>query len=327
MANIPDQLVPWSIENPVQSHGQFNHTQTGPQMTASPRHRIDHLGAQLSGQIRQVGGGGPDAYNHYNTGWAWAFDTPFSWTKQVVSHFGGTKQGMAISWPKVIKDKGGVRHQFHHVIDIVPTILEAAGIRQPEVVDGIPQTPMDGVSMLYTFDARNADAPSTRKTQYFEMMGQYALYHEGWLLSTKVNRAPWEAFGAANPDPLNNQVFQLYDLTKDFTQSNDIAAQHPEKVAELRREIVKIESIIHSMTKQERRNPKLMNASRKKRVARGAGVEVQDINRLLKQFTQMQKMMKKMKGGGMAKMMRAMKGRMPPGGMPPGGLPPGGMPF
>jgi hypothetical protein len=120
----------------------------------------------------------------------------------------------------------------------VPTILEAAGIRAPEIVDGIKQAPIEGTSFAYTFDAENAKAPSRHKIQYFEMMGQWALYDDGWLLSTKVNRAPWQAFGPANPDPLNNQVFQLYDLTKDFSQSNDIAADHPDKVADMRKEFV-----------------------------------------------------------------------------------------
>ncbi len=128
---------------------------------------------------------------------------------------------MVVSWPARIKDKGGLREQFVHVIDVVPTILEAAGIRAPEMVDGIKQKPIEGTSFAYTFDAKNAKAPSRHKTQYFEMMGQWALYHDGWFLSTKVNRAPWEAFGPANPDPLNNQVLELYDLNKDFTQTED----------------------------------------------------------------------------------------------------------
>ncbi len=178
--------------------------------------------------------GTEETYNHMSAGWSWAFDTPFDWFKQNASRLGGINQNMVVSWPARIKDKGALREQFIHVIDVVPTILEATGIPAPELVDGIEQAPIEGTSFLYTFDAENAKAPSRHKTQYFEMMGQYALYHDGWLLSTKVNRAPWQAFGAANPDPLNNQVFQLYDLTKDFTQSNDIAAQHPEKVAELR---------------------------------------------------------------------------------------------
>jgi arylsulfatase len=141
---------------------------------------------------------------------------------------------MAVSWPARIKDKGALREQFMHVIDVVPTILEVAGIPAPEQVDGIKQKPIEGTSFAYTFDAEHAKAPSRHKTQYFEMMGQWALYHDGWLLSTKVNRVPWQAFGAANPDPLNNQVLELYDLTKDFSQSHDIAAQYPEKVKELK---------------------------------------------------------------------------------------------
>ena len=172
-----------------------------------------------------------------SAGWSWAFDTPFDWFKQNASRLGGINQNMVVSWPARIKDKGALREQFIHVIDVVPTILEAAGIPAPEEVDGIKQAPIEGTSFLYTFDAANAKAPSRHKTQYFEMMGQWALYDDGWLLSTKVNRAPWQAFGVANPDPLNNQVFQLYDLTKDFSQANDIAAQHPEKVAELREEV------------------------------------------------------------------------------------------
>ncbi|MEQ8790821.1 MAG: arylsulfatase [Pirellulaceae bacterium] len=182
--------------------------------------------------------GTEETYNHMSAGWSWAFDTPFDWFKQNASRLGGINQNMVVSWPARIKDKGALREQFIHVIDVVPTILEAAGIPAPEQVDGIPQAPIEGTSFLYTFDAENAKAPSRHKTQYFEMMGQWALYDDGWLLSTKVNRAPWEAFGAANTDPLNNQVFQLYNLTNDFTQSNDIAADHPEKVAEMREKFV-----------------------------------------------------------------------------------------
>ena len=173
-------------------------------------------------------------YNHMSAGWSWAFNTPFDWFKQNASRLGGINQNMVVSWPARIKDKGGLREQFVHVIDVLPTILEAAGIRAPEVVDGIQQKPIEGTSFLYTFDAKNAKEPSRHKTQYFEMMGQWALYEDGWLLSTKVDRAPWEAFGAANDDPLNNQVFQLYNLNQDFTQSEDLAAQYPDKVKEMR---------------------------------------------------------------------------------------------
>ena len=145
--------------------------------------------------------GTEQTYNHMSAGWSWAFDTPFTWFKQNASRLGGIRQNMAVSWPGRIKDKGGLREQFMHVIDVVPTILEVSGIPAPEYVDGIKQAPIEGTSFAYTFDPKNAKEPSRHKTQYFEMMGQWALYHEGWLLSTQVNRAPWEAFGAANPDP------------------------------------------------------------------------------------------------------------------------------
>lgn len=178
--------------------------------------------------------GTEQTYNHMSAHWAWAFDTPFAWTKQIASHLGGVRQGMAISWPARIKDQGGIRNQFHHIIDIVPTILEAAGISEPEYVDGIQQSPIEGISMLYTFDKANAAAPSQRTTQYFEMFGDHAIYHEGWLASTKVTRPPWEAFGPANPDPINNVSWELYDLTTDYSQARDIAAKYPQKLDELK---------------------------------------------------------------------------------------------
>jgi len=183
--------------------------------------------------------GTEQTYNHMSAGWSWAFDTPFTWFKQNASKLGGIRQNMAVSWPARIKDKGGLRDQFMHVIDVVPTLLEVTGIPAPEKVDGIKQAPIEGTSFAYTFDKENAKEPSQHKTQYFEMMGQWALYHEGWLLSTKVNRAPWEAFGAANPDPLNNQVLELYDLNIDFSQSQNIADQHPDKVKELKELFIK----------------------------------------------------------------------------------------
>src|SRR5215469_15451240 len=178
--------------------------------------------------------GTEQTYNHMSAGWSWAFDTPFDWFKQNASRLGGIGQNMAVSWPARIKDKGGLREQFMHVIDVVPTLLQAAGISAPDYVDGSKQEPIEGTSFDYTLDAANAKAPSKHKTQYFEMMGQWALYNDGWMLSTQVNRAPWEAFGAANPDPLNNQVLQLYDLTKDFSQSQDIAAQNQDKVKQMK---------------------------------------------------------------------------------------------
>ena len=182
--------------------------------------------------------GTEQTYNHMSAGWSWAFDTPFTWFKQNASKLGGVRQCMAVMWPNGIKDKGGLREQFMHVIDVVPTLLEVTGIPAPQYVDGIKQAPIEGTSFAYTFEEANAKEVTRHKTQYFEMMGQWALYHEGWLLSTKVNRAPWEAFGPANPDPLNNQVLQLYNLDKDFSQSQDLAEQYPDKVKELKQMFV-----------------------------------------------------------------------------------------
>ncbi len=178
--------------------------------------------------------GSDKTYNHMAVGWAWAFDTPFKWTKQIASHWGGVRQGMAVSWPGHIKDAGGIRHQFHHVIDVVPTILEVTGIRAPDSVDGIKQSPIEGVSFAYTFDAKNADAPSTHHTQYFEMMGDHSIYHDGWIAATKVIRPPWQVVGPVNPDPLNNVTWELYDVTKDWTQDIDVAAKYPEKLKEMK---------------------------------------------------------------------------------------------
>ncbi len=178
--------------------------------------------------------GSDRTYNHMAVPWTWAFDTPFSWTKQIASHFGGTRQGVCVAWPGHIKDRGGIRHQFHHVIDVVPTILECCRLRQPEYVDGIRQSPVEGVSFAYTFDKANAAAPSRHHTQYFEMMGDHAIYHDGWIASTKVIRPPWVVFGPVNPDPLNNCTWELYDLSKDWTQDEDVAAKYPAKVAEMK---------------------------------------------------------------------------------------------
>ena len=144
--------------------------------------------------------GSDTTYPHLAVGWAWAFDTPFQWTKEVASHFGGTRQGMAMSWPARIKDVGGIRNQFSHVIDIVPTILEACDIAQPQTVDGIPQRPIEGVSMAYTWDKANADAPTRHTTQYFEMFGSRAIYHDGWIAAAPPIVPPWE-MGKPSPPP------------------------------------------------------------------------------------------------------------------------------
>jgi arylsulfatase A-like enzyme len=169
-------------------------------------------------------------YNHMAVGWAWAFDTPYKWTKQIPSFFGGTRNGMAVSWPGHIDENGGTRWQFHHVIDIVPTILEATGIRAPDMVDGIAQKPIEGVSMDYTFKKANADAASTHKTQYFEMMGVHGFYDEGWMLSAVPKRPPWELVGNAIPDPATAYKYELYDVKHDWTQNKDVAATNPVKV-------------------------------------------------------------------------------------------------
>jgi len=172
-------------------------------------------------------------YPHMAVGWTWAMDTPFKWTKQVASHFGGTRQGVAISWPNRIKDAGGVRHQFHHVIDIVPTILEATGIAAPLQVNGIAQKPIEGVSMAYTFDKANAEAPSKRTTQYFEMVGMRALYHEGWMASTTPYRVPWDITAPTPKDVVNGIKWELYNIAKDWTQFDDVAAVNPAKLKQL----------------------------------------------------------------------------------------------
>jgi arylsulfatase A-like enzyme len=137
---------------------------------------------------------------------------------------------MSISWPGHIKDLGGIRNQFCHMIDVVPTLLEVCGIPAPEEVDGIKQKPIEGVSFAYTFDEKNAKEASRHKTQYFEMMGDHAIYNEGWMLSTKVIRPPWDVIGAVNPDPTNNVTWELYDLNTDWTQFDDVAAKYPDKV-------------------------------------------------------------------------------------------------
>jgi len=179
--------------------------------------------------------GSKETFPLYSYGWAWAFNTPFRWTKQIASYFGGTKQGTAISWPAKIKDKGGIRWQFHHVIDVLPTILEAAGIPQPVQVNGVTQKPIEGVSMMYTFDANagGRDAQSRHRTQYFEMGGSQGLYNDGWMLSAVPLRAPWDVAGAAITDPATAFKFELYELKNDWTQFTDVAAQHPEKAREM----------------------------------------------------------------------------------------------
>jgi arylsulfatase A-like enzyme len=176
--------------------------------------------------------GSDKTYPHMSVAWSWAFDTPFKWTKQVASHFGGTRQGMAISWPGHINDVGAIRTQFHHMIDIVPTILEATGVSEPTMVDGIAQRPIEGVSMAYTFDKANANAPSKRETQYFEMFANRAIYHQGWVAATTPPAPPWEMGTTKLPD-INDYKWELYNITEDFSQYNDLATTNPGKLKEL----------------------------------------------------------------------------------------------
>jgi arylsulfatase A-like enzyme len=171
--------------------------------------------------------GGPETFPHMAAGWAVAFDAPFSWTKQVASDFGGTRNGMVIHWPNGIEDAGGLRSQFGHVIDIAPTVLEAATLPEPKIVNGTPQTPIEGVSLLYTFD--DADAAERHTTQYFEMFGNRAIYRDGWLART-LHRAPWQT---GQQKPLDSDTWDLYHVREDFSLTNNLAGERPEKLKEL----------------------------------------------------------------------------------------------
>ena len=173
--------------------------------------------------------GGPLYYNHYPVGWAHAMDTPFQWTKQVASHFGGTSNGLVISYPKRIREKGGLRPQFCHVTDITPTILELTGITFPTSINGVTQKPLEGISLVYSFD--DAKAPTKHPTQYFEMMANRAIYHDGWMASTTPLRLPWANFGET-PAP-DDFTWELYYINDDFSQSTNLAAKTPAKLAEL----------------------------------------------------------------------------------------------
>ncbi|KAA5542780.1 sulfatase-like hydrolase/transferase [Roseiconus nitratireducens] len=176
--------------------------------------------------------GGPMTFNHYPIGWAHAMDSPFQWTKQVASHFGGTRNGMVISWPKKIKDAGKICSQFHHVIDIAPTILEAAGLPKPESIDGITQEPMDGISLAYTFEDTKAEPKRT--TQYFEMFANRAIYDNGWIACTTPPIAPWVS--VADPvDVIEGYDWELYNINEDFSESNNVAEENPDKLRELQR--------------------------------------------------------------------------------------------
>ncbi len=190
--------------------------------------------------------GGPETYPHMAAGWAMALDAPFGWMKQVASDFGGTRNGMVVHWPKRIKATGGIRSQFSHVIDVAPTILEAAGLPEPKVVNGTPQIPMQGTSLVYTFD--DASAKERHTTQYFEIGGNRALYHDGWFART-IHKAPWEPKGR---HPLAEDVWELYHVPTDFSLADNVAAKNPEKLKELQALFLKEAAANHVLPLDDR---------------------------------------------------------------------------
>ncbi|GAA1976268.1 arylsulfatase [Microbacterium pumilum] len=200
--------------------------------------------------------GSPSSYNHFSVGWAWAMDTPFQWTKQVASHWGGTRNGTIVHWPAGIADKGGLRSQFTHVIDVAPTILEAAGLPEPTMVNGVQQSPIEGKSMLYAFAA--ADAAERHDLQYFEMFGNRGIYHKGWSAVTK-HRTPWLLMAATGA--LDDDVWELYDGSSDYSQARDLASEDPDRLHHLQRlwliEAVKYNVLPIDDRTGERLNPDL----------------------------------------------------------------------
>jgi arylsulfatase A-like enzyme len=174
--------------------------------------------------------GSPESYNHYSVGWAWAMDTPYQWTKQIASHWGGTRNGTIVHWPKGVQEKGAIRSQFCHVIDIAPTILEAAGLPEPTFVNGVMQSPMEGISMLYSFN--DAKAPERHDLQYFEMFGNRGIYYKGWSAVTK-HSTPWLLIEKA--PPFNNDLWELYDGSNDWTQAHDLSKEMPDMLQKLQR--------------------------------------------------------------------------------------------
>ncbi|GAA4859446.1 arylsulfatase [Saccharopolyspora rosea] len=201
--------------------------------------------------------GDATTHAHYPVGWALAMNTPYQWTKQVASHFGGTRDGMIVHWPRGIAENGGIRHQFHHVIDVLPTVLEAAGIPHPTEVNGIAQQPIEGTSMLYSFN--DADAPDRHRVQYFEMVGNRGIYQDGWMAVTR-HGTPWVMVQDGEERSFDDDVWELYDTTSDWTQARDIAAEHPEKLRELQ-QLFLIEAVKHNVLPlddrmTERENPK-----------------------------------------------------------------------
>lgn len=211
--------------------------------------------------------GGPMTYNHYPVGWAHAMSTPFQWTKQIASHFGGTRNGLVISWPARIKDKGGIRTQFHHIIDIAPTILDACGVQAPAELNGVPQRPIEGISMMYTFD--DPGATSKRHTQYFEMLGNRGIYHNGWFAGTTPPIAPWVASGQF-PEVIDYE-WELYHVAEDPTQAVNLAAKEPSKLRELQ-ELFWIEAARYNVIPLDNSRAARMDVSLRPSLTRGRNV-------------------------------------------------------
>jgi arylsulfatase len=216
-------LVIWEIgDNGASMEGTLN----GVFNEMSSLNGVQEDTAYVVQHIEQIGG--PAAYNHFPVGWAWAMNTPFQWGKQVASHFGGTRNPLVISWPARIKDNGGIRTQFHHAIDIVPTMLEVAHLEQPTELNGVKQKPIEGISMAYSFDDPNAQ--EHRHTQYFEMFGNRAVYHDGWIAVARHGRLPWENAGSYDFD---KDTWELYDVAHDFSEANDLAGAKPQELKTL----------------------------------------------------------------------------------------------
>jgi arylsulfatase len=198
--------------------------------------------------------GGPDSYNHYAVGWAHAMNTPYQWTKQVASHFGGTRNGTVVHWPNGVRARGEIRTQFHHVVDVAATVLDTAGLPHPGLVHGVAQMPLHGVSMRYSFD--DAAAADQHDTQYFEMFGNRGIYHKGWTAVTK-HKTPWILVGGDMP-AFDDDNWELYDTTTDWTQAHDLSQQHPDKLHELQR-LWLIEAVRYSVLPLDDRSAERIN--------------------------------------------------------------------
>ncbi|MEQ9464705.1 MAG: arylsulfatase [Haliea sp.] len=233
------------IVDTLQTLGLFDNTlfiylvgDNGGEGAAGADGSINYLGAlqgmqePLSRQLDQLDAiGGPDSFALYPAGWAWATNTPFQWVKQIASHLGGTRTPMVVSWPRRIQDHGGLRSQFSHVNDIAPTILDAVGLTLPETVSGARQLPMDGASLLPSFT--DPEAPEHKHTQYFEVHGHRSIYHEGWMASARHSMLPWDVGLPVAPTPFADDVWELYHLEQDFSQSEDLAQARPDKLRSL----------------------------------------------------------------------------------------------